>query len=74
METYIVRIYRRNEGEPEALIGDVEKAGIDEKKVFHTFKGLREILTTQEKPKRSSCRVGGVKRNPPCGNSHSGGK
>jgi hypothetical protein len=53
METYIVRIYRRQEGDPEALIGDVEKAGVDKRSVFHSFKGLCDILTTQGKAKRS---------------------
>ncbi len=53
METYIVRIYRRKEGEPETFIGDVEKAGVDERKVFHNSNSLLEILTTPDKSKSS---------------------
>ncbi len=44
MRTYIVRIYRQEPEKPEEIIGDIEEAGVDGKKIFHTFEDLEKIL------------------------------
>lgn len=48
MKIYIVSIYRQDEENPDALAGTVEEAGGTEKKVFHSFEGLRQILNSVE--------------------------
>lgn len=45
MESYIVRIYRREEDDPQGLIGLVEIIGLEEKKAFHNWDELRAILS-----------------------------
>ncbi len=57
MKTFIVRIYRQEPGKPEELIGDIEEAGVDEKKIFHTFDDLEKILKDEEKAPKPSGRT-----------------
>lgn len=40
MESFIVRIYRRNRTKPEEIAGLVETVGTDEKSAFQSFAGL----------------------------------
>jgi len=44
MESYVVRIYRRNSNSPRDLVGLVELVDTDEEKVFESFEELRDIL------------------------------
>ena len=44
MESYIVRLYRRDAESPENLVGMVETVGDDEKRPFHTASELVAIL------------------------------
>jgi len=50
MESYIVRIYRRNRKNPRVLAGVVEKVGEDLKEGFENIDELKEIfLSADEK-------------------------
>lgn len=40
MESYIVRVYRRNQADTHEVAGLVETVGSDEKKAFQSFSGL----------------------------------
>jgi hypothetical protein len=51
MESYIVRIYRRNIDDPREIIGFVEIVGSDMKKSFNTFDELRMIINNEMKTK-----------------------
>ncbi len=58
MESYIVRVYRRNSESPEKITGMVEIVGRDMKRSFSTFDELRtiidrgEALESVEKPRK----------------------
>ena len=58
MDTYIIRIYRREENESHTLAGTVEEPGIPEKRGFVNFDQLRDILNLKKKkllkPRRRS--------------------
>lgn len=45
MDSYIVRMYRRDAENPENLVGLVETVGEDEKRSFHTVSELVAILS-----------------------------
>ena len=40
MESYIVRVYRRSEDNPNEVAGLVETVGSDDRKAFQSFSGL----------------------------------
>jgi hypothetical protein len=40
MESYIVRVYRRGEDDPDEVAGLVETVGSDDRKAFQSFSGL----------------------------------
>jgi hypothetical protein len=44
MESYIVRIYRKAQGEPDELAGLVETVGTSERLSFRTFPELTSVL------------------------------
>jgi hypothetical protein len=44
IETYIVRILRDEEGDPPVLVGDVEIAGIEGRRPFHSREELWRLL------------------------------
>ncbi len=44
MEYYILRVYRRDENDPQMVVGTLEFVGKDKKKNFTTFDQLKEIL------------------------------
>lgn len=46
VESYIVRIYRRDEEDSTKLVGLVETVGLEEKKSFKNFEELLAILTS----------------------------
>jgi len=48
MDSYIVRIYRRNLTDPSKMAGVVEYAGTVDQKVFHTQEELLTILSKKE--------------------------
>lgn len=56
MDTYIIRIYRREESNPHTLAGIVEEPGVPEKKAFVNLDQLWDILNQNgkklSKPKR----------------------
>jgi hypothetical protein len=49
MDSYLIRIYRRDKENPEAIVGIVEEIGTEEK---HSFKNLSELNSIITKPKR----------------------
>ena len=40
MDSYIVRVYRRGQSDPNEVAGLVETVGTDERKAFQSFSGL----------------------------------
>lgn len=48
MDSYIVRLYRRDAENPENLVGLVETVGEDEKRPFHTVSELVAILSESQ--------------------------
>ncbi len=44
MESYIIRIYRRDEQNPHNIIGLVEDVGLEAKTPFHNIEELIDIL------------------------------
>ncbi len=59
MESYLVRIYRREENNPRLLVGVVEEPGVNAKKAFHNLYELWDILN----PLRHSGKLGGKAKN-----------
>jgi len=53
MESYLVRIYRREENNPRLLIGVVEEPGVKGKKAFSNLWELWDILNPVKKIKRT---------------------
>lgn len=49
MESYVVRVYRRDEKDSEKLAGLVELADREEQKPFVSFAELRQILSSTGK-------------------------
>jgi hypothetical protein len=45
MESYIVRLYRRDTANPENLVGLIETVGLDKTRSFHTVNELVAILS-----------------------------
>jgi hypothetical protein len=43
-DTYIVRVYRRNQGDPEQVLGVVEEIGVAGNQVFTNLGELGQIL------------------------------
>jgi hypothetical protein len=49
MESYIIRVYRRDEENQEGILGQVVDIQTDEKLVFSSVDDLMKILCSQEK-------------------------
>lgn len=54
MDSYIVRMYRRDADDPENLVGLVETVGEDVKRPFHTVRELVAILSEPHSIKLTS--------------------
>lgn len=52
IETYIIRVYRRNRDDPRKIAGLVETVGKDEKKAFASQEELLRILNTERKKRK----------------------
>lgn len=48
MDSYVVRIYRRNNGSPQKIVGLVELVDCEEAKAFTSFEELRVILNSRQ--------------------------
>lgn len=48
MDSYVVRIYRRNNGSPQKIVGLVELVDCEEEKSFTSFEELRAILNSKQ--------------------------
>ena len=64
MNSYLIRIYRRQENNPRLLVGIVEEPGLKEKKAFHNLYELWDILTLPPKKKNSNSGDGRGQRIP----------
>jgi len=53
MESYLVRIYRREENNPRLLVGVVEEPGVKAKKAFQNLYELWDILNPVKRIKRT---------------------
>ena len=49
MDSYLVRIYRKADNNPRMLVGVVEEPGVKEKRAFHNFYELWDILNPVKK-------------------------
>ena len=67
MENYIVRIYRRDNDNPQNIAGVVEFVGADCKKTFTTFDELNTLLTPEKKIQDASKNTGSRKYVMHCG-------
>ena len=48
MDSYLIRIYRREKDNPEGIVGIIEEIGTEKK---HSFKSLSELTGIITKPK-----------------------
>lgn len=53
METYVLRIYRREDGIPHRIIGIVEESGVEGMKAFTCLEELWRILITAPPGKKA---------------------
>lgn len=57
MDSYLVRIYRKEQNNPRVLVGVIEEPGVEGKKAFHNLYELWDILNPAKKatgqPKRN---------------------
>jgi len=44
METYIVRIYKRGDEDPDMVVGTVEEVGMSDGEIFLSFGELKEAI------------------------------
>ena len=63
MTSYLVRIYRKSEDNPRMLVGVVEEVGVKDKKAFHNFYELWDILNPVKKAQTLSKKSRNLKRN-----------
>ena len=61
MNSYLVRIYRRMEGNPRLLVGVVEEPGVNGKKAFSNLYELWEILNPGQKGETQDRQKNGMK-------------
>ncbi|HHJ16141.1 MAG TPA: hypothetical protein ENJ80_05525 [Gammaproteobacteria bacterium] len=52
MENYIVRIYRRDENDPEKVTGMLESVEYETRESFHSINALQALLTEHSGPGR----------------------
>ncbi len=66
MDSYVIRIYRREKGDPRVLVGVVEPVGIKPKQAFNTIDDLWEILNSGEgrTGKKAENQKGSMERGP----------
>lgn len=64
MNSYLIRIYRRQENNPRLLVGVVEEPGLKEKKAFHNLYELWDILNLTRKKERTNSGDGRGQRIP----------
>ncbi len=62
METYVVRVYRRDPARPDEIVGIVEQVGMEGSRRFHNMDELNAILTAQGKHQQND---GGEKTGSP---------
>jgi len=64
MNSFLIRIYRRQENNPRLLVGVVEEPGLKEKKAFHNLYELWDILNLPRKKVRTNSGDGKGQRIP----------
>lgn len=50
-DTYIIRIYRQEQDDPQRLVGVVETGGSDKHNTFHSMTELWDIINSAKSPK-----------------------
>ena len=53
MDSYLIRIYRRDKNNPEAIIGIIEEIGTDKKDSFGNLSELSTIISKRKRRKAS---------------------
>ena len=61
MDSYVVRIYRRDPKDPRGLVGVVERAGAEGEQTFHDLTELMAILASTGTTRESAKGWGGKK-------------
>jgi len=51
MDSYLIRIYRRNKENPKAIVGIIEEIGADRKEPFKNISELCDIIVQQRSDK-----------------------
>ena len=62
MDSYVIRIYRRNDNSPQDLVGLVELVDVNKERVFTNFEELRAILMCRQAPAESGEGKGGAEQ------------
>lgn len=62
MESYIVRIYRRDEQDVHPVRGVVEQVGVVDQDAFGTMQELWNILSVTKRRRRKSKKTSSIKR------------
>jgi predicted transcriptional regulator YdeE len=52
-DSYVIRVYRREETDTRQMVGLVETVGNEEQKPFATIEELWKILSAEQKPRKS---------------------
>ncbi len=52
MDSYLIRIYRRDKENPEDIVGIIEEIGTEEQHSFKNLSELNSIITKQKRRKR----------------------
>ena len=53
MDSYLIRIYRRDKENPEAIVGIIEEIGAEKKQSFGNLSELATIITKPKRGKRN---------------------
>ncbi len=62
MESYVIRIYRRDEQNPQGIIGLVEDIGLEAKTPFHNVEELIHILIGKYTESKQGLKGGGTRQ------------
>ena len=52
MDSYLIRIYRREKDNPEAIVGTIEEIGAQEIQSFKNLSELSKVITVPKKRRR----------------------
>ena len=56
MDSYLIRIYRREKDNPEAIVGTIEEIGAQETYTFKNLSELSKVITVPKKRRRRTAK------------------